>query len=151
VKTALGLAQAECANYQSGSCLGLERIVPAGTWLGPTAWTDGQMIDCDCVLHRKRISVVPEPRQFNSLTGLGQYLNEQEGKPLYPGATRFCRYFDRQVRPLERAAKKVKSIGKVSQDSDRTCECGASIDGRKWFCKKCLKQRQRDRQRQKGK
>lgn len=33
-------------------------------------------------------------------------------------------------------------------ETGRICECGSPVGARKWFCKKCLKQRARERGRQ---
>ena len=47
MKTALQLAQAECANYQDGLCVSLEAVVPIDAWIAT-----GQGYDTRCLLSR---------------------------------------------------------------------------------------------------
>ena len=162
MSTALQMARKECCNFQAdGTCLALEAAVPADAWLGISEWWNWQRIDCSCLLGRKSVSIVPEPREFHSFKELDRFLAKREGKAGHKGLPKLCPYFERAVIPLvkywpkwedsvleynmRRIRHELEPIGELLTNVCR--ECGQGVSGKAKYCPKCLEKRRRDKRR----
>ncbi len=156
MKTALGLAQAECANYQAGLCIGLDAVVPIDDWI-----ETGRGYDTRCLLSKPGPAERhgQEPIECRSATEAIRLIktlpNKGEG-------FRLCRYFEKAVLPLARKVSAYQGAaieynaeeiaqGKLATEilSDRECECGKPLLPRQRACPACQKRKARQAKREK--